>query len=312
MVLSEFGGRPAFSPDGKRIAFVGRTYGDAFEIDLATRKVRNLTAGIPHHGIVRIQYLANGDYLVTAPRFEPGPNTRAHLEMWILDRSLEKGLQPLKQQVFEGIAVSRRSNLIAWAVIEPELKPVENWQLGFARPTKHYVAEISYRNGVPLLVAKREILATLPKECIFIEPQDFRAGDGELVYSCMGPSSGGSVSISVMGTKLSSGSSVTYFRRAGEYAEVEGIAPEGDWATVECGKQDKMALPPLDICRLDLKANGALSRLVLAAKPGDTRGVSNPVVSPDGQWIAFQRSDSADPDIGGGSGVYLLRLSREH
>jgi hypothetical protein len=307
-VLSEFGGRPAFSPDGKHIAFVGHSYGDAFEIDLATRKVRNLTAHIPHNGVMRIQYLPNGDYLVTAPRIQNGPDTRAHLEMWVLDRNLEKGLQPLGEQVFEGIAVSRRRNLVAWTVVEPELKPGENWALGFARPTKRYIAEIIYREGRAVLTGKREIMATLPRECSFIEPQDFRDGDRELIYSCMGPMTGGQVSISVMGTRLPNGASVTYYRHASEYDEVEGIAPGGDWAAVECGKQDKAALPPLDICRLELKPDGTMSTLVIGSEPGSTRGISNPVISPDGQWIAFQRSDSSDPDIGAGTGVYLMKL----
>lgn len=307
-ILSEFGGRPAFSPDGKRIAFVDHSYGDAFEIDLVTRAIRNLTGNIPHHGIVRIQYLPTGDFLVTAPRSQAGPNTRAHLEMWVLDKHLAKGLQPLGEQVFEGIAVSRRKNLIAWSVIEPELGPDENWQAGFARPTKRYMAEIAERDGRAVLVGKREILSSLPKDCLFIEPQDFRAGDGELVYSCMGVGADRNVSISVMGTRLPNGEDTVYFRRSGEYAEAEGIAPGGEWITVECGKQDKAALPPLDICRLELEPGGAYAPLVTATKPGGTRGVSNPVVSPDGQWLAFQRSDSDEADIGAGAGVYLLRL----
>lgn len=307
-ILSEFGGRAAFSPDGKRIAFVGRSYGDAYEIELATRKVRNLTSNIPHNGIMRIQYLPNGDYLVTAPRIHNGPNTRAHLEMWVLDRSLTLGLQPLGEQVFEGIAVSRRQNLIAWTVIEPELKPSESWALGFARPTKRYMAHISYHAGKAVLTDKHEIMSTLPSQCSFIEPQDFRDNDSELVYTCMGKTSGGQLSISVMGTRLPNGKNMIHYRHDGEYDEVEGIAPGGNWTAVECGKQDKPGLPPLDICRLELTPGGAMSTLVVGSEPGSTRSISNPVVSPDGQWIAFQSSDSSDPDIGAGNGLYLLKI----
>ncbi|MET0373305.1 MAG: hypothetical protein ABW128_03490 [Rhizorhabdus sp.] len=308
-MLSPFGGRAAFSPDGSRVAFVGKTYADAYEIEIATGKVRNLTRDFPHQGIMRIQYLPNGDFLVTAPRKHTGPNTRAHLEMWVLDKSLERGLQPLGEQVFEGIAVSRKHPLIAWTVIEPELKPGENWQLAFVRPTRRYIADIGYDNGVPRLVNKREIMPALPKECGFIEPQDFRADDGELVYSCMGLAAGGGVNISVMGHKLGSTENVTYYRKAGEYDEVEGVAPGGGWAAVECGKQDKPGLPPLDICRLELKPNGTLTRLVVGTVPGATADISNPVVSPDGKWLAFQRGDSSGGEVGEGYGLYLLRLA---
>lgn len=306
--LSAFGGRAAFSPDGARIAFGGKSYGDAYEIEIATGKVRNLTGHLPHQGVMRIQYLPNGDYLVTAPRRYAGANTRAHLEMWVLDKKLERGLQPLGAQVFEGVAVSRKKNLIAWTVIEPELKPQESWQLAFVRPTQRYIAEIAYENGVAKLVNKRELMPTLPKECAFIEPQDFRDGDKELVFSCMGASNGGLL-ISVMGYRVDTGEFVTYLRRPGEYNEVEGVAPDGKWATVECGKQTGPGLPPLDICRLELKPNGAVSRLIVGTTPGSTSDVSNPVVSPDGKWIAFQKSDAVSGEIGEGYGLYLMKVA---
>lgn len=307
-LLSPFGGRVAFSPDGKRLAFIGRTYADAYEIEIATGKVRNLTRDIPHQGIMRIQYLQSGDFLVTAPRKHIGPNTRAHLEMWVLDKGLRRGLQPLGEQVFEGIAVSRQRNLIAWTVVEPELKHGENWQMAFVRPTKRYIAEVNYTGGVARLVNKREIMPLLPKECAFIEPQDFRDRDSELVYSCMGPVTRGDFTISVMGNKLATGENITYHREAGAYNEVEGIAPSGAWTTVECGKQDKPGIPPLDICRLEMTPNAAMRRLVIGTAPDTTADISNPVVSPDGNWLAFQRGDSSTGEVGEGYGVYLLRL----
>ncbi|MCB2074384.1 MAG: PD40 domain-containing protein [Novosphingobium sp.] len=307
-LLTQFGGRANFSPDGQKIAFVGKTYGDAYEIDLKTREIRNLTYNIPHQGIMRIQYLPNGDFLVTAPHVNTGPNTRAHLEMWVLGKDLNRGLQPLGEQVFEGIAISKKTNLIAWTVIEPELKREEPWQMAFVRPTKRYIAEVTYKNGKPRLTEKREIMARLPEECKFIEPQDFREDDSELVYSCMGMADGGNVQISVMGNKLREDRNVIHYRKAGEYDEVEGIAPGGDWTTVECGKQDKPGLPVLDICRLELTPDGKITRLVRGTTPGSTVDISNPVVSPDGKWLAFQRSDNASPDIGEGFGLYLLKL----
>lgn len=308
-MLSPFGGRANFSPDGKRIAFVGKTYGDAYEIEIATGKVRNLTAGFPHQGIMRIQYLPDGNFLVTAPRIQFGPNTRAHLEMWYLDKSLSSGLQPLGEPVFEGIAVSRTTNLIAWTAVDPTLKPSDNWQLAFARPTTRHVAQVEVTGGKARLVNKRTIMAALPKECVFIEPQDFRDEDRELVYSCMGMTAEGGILISVMGNRMAEDRNVIYYRKEGEYSEVEGIAPDGSWAAVECGKQDTAGLPVLDICRIELEENGALTRIVRGHSAGSTSDISNPVVSPDGRWLVFQRSDSASSDIGEGYGLYRLRLA---
>ncbi len=307
-MLSPFGGRASFSPDGRKIAFVGKTYGDAYELDIATRTLRNLTNGFPHQGIMRIQYLPSGDFLVTAPRIHNGSNTRAHLEMWVLDKHLTRGLQPLGEQVFEGIAVSRHRNLIAWTVIQPELGPKENWQLAFARPTRRYLAEIAYINGAPRISKKREIMATLPRECSFIEPQDFRDLDRELVYTCMAINPAGGIHVSVMGHRLNDGGKAIYYSKRGEYDEVEGVAPDGSWAAVECGAQDKPGLPELDICKLDLRENGKMSVLLRGRTPGSTSDISNPVVTPDGKWLVFQRSDSASGEIGEGYGIYRYRL----
>ncbi len=307
-MLSPFGGRANFSPDGERIVFVGKTYGDAYEIEIASGKIRNLTGEFPHQGIVRIQFLPDGNYLVTAPRVHFGPNTRAHLEMWFLHKSLEHGLQPLGASVFEGVAVSRKSNLIGWTAPDPTLRPDDNWQMAFARPTTRHIAEVEVSGTRARLVRKRAVMESLPEQCSFVEPQDFRLNDTELVYSCMSASDSGSLVVSVMGHLIKDGSNLTYRRKVGEYNEVEGISPDESWATVECGKQETAALPELDICRLDLRPDGKLTKLVAGRTPGSSIDVSNPVVSPNGKWLAFQKSDSASPDIGGGFGLFLIPL----
>ncbi|HWR50947.1 MAG TPA: hypothetical protein VN428_07550, partial [Bryobacteraceae bacterium] len=41
--LTYFGERADFSPDGRRIAFMAKSFGDAFTVDLRTRTIRCLT-----------------------------------------------------------------------------------------------------------------------------------------------------------------------------------------------------------------------------------------------------------------------------
>ena len=83
--LTSFGERPSWSPDGRRIAFMEKSFGDAFEIDLDTRKVRLLTY-FQHPGFLRVQFLPNGDYLLIGARdFKDVDRTRYHdQEFWIM------------------------------------------------------------------------------------------------------------------------------------------------------------------------------------------------------------------------------------
>src|SRR5712691_1397349 len=45
-----FGERADWSYDGKGILFLSKTFGDAMELDLSTKRIRNLTAHYHHHG----------------------------------------------------------------------------------------------------------------------------------------------------------------------------------------------------------------------------------------------------------------------
>src|SRR4051812_5426441 len=56
--LSNFGERADWSHDGRRLLFVEKTFGDVYEIEVATRELRLLTGRYPHAGYTRALYLA--------------------------------------------------------------------------------------------------------------------------------------------------------------------------------------------------------------------------------------------------------------
>src|SRR5438309_1586818 len=66
-ILTHFGERADFSPDNKRVAFMDKSFGDAFVIDLQTRVIRCLTCSIPGAAFLRVMHLPNGDYILIGP-----------------------------------------------------------------------------------------------------------------------------------------------------------------------------------------------------------------------------------------------------
>src|SRR3954447_10926041 len=83
--LTYFGERADFSIDGKKILFLEKTYGDVYEVEIATRIIRPVTHHYPHNGYTRALYLANGDILLSGCKtFDPAnPRySRDHCELF--------------------------------------------------------------------------------------------------------------------------------------------------------------------------------------------------------------------------------------
>ncbi|MEW5975935.1 MAG: hypothetical protein AB1898_09045 [Acidobacteriota bacterium] len=300
--LTGFGERAAWSPDGRRIAFIAKSYKDAFEIDLHTRLTRLLTGHFDHKGFLRVQYLPNGDYFLIGSRSFTDIETtrRRDQEMWILKADLKSAAIPLNHKISEGVAISRRRLRIAWTNTHgqyPERLKVSESVL--------YTADIEYQHGTPQLVHHKEVLRATAPDCI-LEAQDFRNDDSELIYTCYRPPHA-----DVLGLHLSSGNVTTYRRLAGEYNEAEGIYPDGRYVLVESsrdqGGPERQNSQYIDIWRLKLEANSA--DFVRLTHWGDYEGykASNPVISPDGKWISFQSARNDEP-AGVGHGIFLLKL----
>ena len=108
--LTYFGQRADWSHDGSKILFIEKTFGDVFEVQVATGKITPVTHHFFHEGYVRALYLANGDILLSGSKTfdsdNPMPSRNTEAELWILDRSLKKPPVPLGEKCSEGPAVS--------------------------------------------------------------------------------------------------------------------------------------------------------------------------------------------------------------
>ena len=198
--LTGFGERASWSPDGRRIAFMSKSFGDAFVVDVATKVIRLLTH-YPSAGYLRVQYLPNGDYfLIGARTFTDIRTTRGRdQEMWILEAGGGGQPVPLEHKISEGVAISRRTSKIAWSNTHGQYPD----QLAEGESVL-YTADIVKDGGAPRLVNKKEIMRAKGPECT-LEAQDFRKNDAELIYTCYR-----SPFADVFGVDLATGKVTTY------------------------------------------------------------------------------------------------------
>ncbi|HUF08468.1 MAG TPA: hypothetical protein VMO47_04050 [Rhodothermales bacterium] len=110
-----------------------------------------------------------------------------------------------------------------------------------------------------------------------------------------------------MGLRLETGE-VTNYTNSPAYEEPEGIFPDGMHTLVESDRHGGGGDSHIDLYKLALDGSGTMQRLTYFS---DTPGykASNPVVSDDGRYIAFQMARSADMP-GVGRGLFLYDTAR--
>jgi len=298
-----FGERADWSHDGKRILFLTKTFGDAMELDVATKRIRNLTAYYPHHGYTRALYLANGDILLSGPEvFDPKRIGEARVQCWlyVLDKALTKPAAPLGSKCSEGPAVSRKRMHIAWTHVAAEYP--EEMAAGSSRMQE---ADVIVEGGKPKLANQKLIIESrdLPFKCT-METQNFRPPDEkELTFSAYGHQGTDVAGIDLITKKVTN-----YSNSPGQYDEPEGIFPDGQFTLVECDKQNHKGPGYVDLWKLKLDGSGAYERLTyFSDSPGYK--ASNPVVSDDGKFIAFQMAKSREA-AGVGHGIFIYDIEK--
>jgi hypothetical protein len=303
--LTFFGERADFSHDGKRVLFVEKTFGDVYEIDLATKAIRLLTGHYKHLGYTRALYLASGDILLSGPeQFDPknpGPS-RVQCFLYVLDKLCAKPPTPLLTKCSEGPAVSRKRMHIAWTHVAEQYP--DEMPRGSSRIDE---ADIVIEDDTPKLANRRLVLDSrdLPFRCT-LESQNFvPPAERELTFSAYGYQGTDVCSVDLQTKKITN-----YSDSPNQYDEPEGVWPDGRWTLVECDRDSQNGRGPghVDIWKLSLDGRRTWERLTaFNTFPGYK--ASNPVVSDDGKFMAFQMARSRDP-AGVGYGIFLYEFDK--
>lgn len=301
--MNYFGERPDWSHDGKKIFFVGRSFGDVYEMDVATGKIQAITHHYYHGGYLRALYLSSGDILLLGPKSFPSDNWKEArfklTELWVLNKKLDSPPVRLGEYIWEGPAVSRTQLKIAWAEHHGNYPDEKRyWQI--------WVANIDYSSGKPQIKDQRVVLNNSKGEVkdAVLEPQNFRPGNEEELITVQSNHGG----TEVMGLNLKTSELLNYSRSLGSYDEPEGIYPDGQYTLVESNRGNSAAGSNIDLWKLKLDSSSTWERITYFNKDGKFKA-TNAVISDDGKFIAFMVA-RLDEVAGIGHGIYILDIEK--
>lgn len=302
-VLTHFGERADFSPDNQRVAFMNKSFGDAFVIDLKTKAIRCLTCSVPGAAFLRIMHLPSGDYMLIGPeRFSDiQTSRRKDNELWFL--SAKPGSKPVRlgQKMSEGMAISKKSMKISYSVL-----PAQDSSLS-SEQSQLFVADVDTSGAIPRITNKKMVYESKSAGCR-LEAQDFFDSDSKMTFTCYEPEG----LASTMTIDMANGKVQNMSKAPGTYNEVEGIFPDGQYTCVEADRQiDKLGgargSHNIDIWKLKLDGTGKNFERLTFFNDYEGYKASNPVISTDGRNMAFQLARTAD-EAGVGYGLLLYHL----
>jgi hypothetical protein len=302
-VLTHFGERADISPDSMRVAFMAKSFGDAMLIDLRTHEIRCLTCNVPDAVFLRVMHLVTGDYVLIGPdHFENVRVSRTRdNELWFLGK--ERGSRPIKlgQKMSEGAAISKKSLRISYSETSQQNPDLAS------ESSRMVVAELDLSHAPPALINKKIVYESKDSSCT-LEAQDFYDNDDKMTFTCYEPRG----LASVMGIDLRTGKVTNFSKAPGSYNEVEGIFPDGLYTAVEADRQCEQlggarGSGNIDIWKLKLDGTGKDFTRLTYFNDYAAGKASNPVISTDGRFMAFQVAKT-DDTAGVGYGILLLHF----
>jgi hypothetical protein len=203
----------------------------------------------------------------------------------------------------EGAAVSKNNLKIAFSQTGAQMSDL------LKGASRIIMAELDLSSPQPKPSNKETVHESMDASCV-LEAQDFYDNDTKLTFVCYEPSD----RASVMGLDLKTKKVINYSKYPGSYNETEGIFPDGFHTCVEAYRQcktlgGKRGSGNIDIWKLKLDGTG--NDFVRLTNFNDYEGgkASNPVVSTDGKFMAFQYAKTTDP-AGVGYGLLLYHFEK--
>jgi Tol biopolymer transport system component len=268
--ITNFGARPAWSPDGKKIVFLDKELGNVFEMKLDEAKARCLTCDFMNTGFQSAHYLKDGDYLLVGPRNRNDAFISGVYKTGFLWMPADRSSPPkwMAEQHYEGVAVSRESRTIAYA---------KTWLDNPGQAlSKLYTAEVAADGRI----VNGKTVYRSPQ---LIAAQDFLPGDRAVIFTKMTPKN-----FEIFGLDLASKKETNYSLNPAT-DQVDGVFPDGAWALME---SDRAAKEPgtMDLYMLKLDGTGRNVRKLTNASDSPGQQIMDGAISPDGCRVLFAKT----------------------
>src|SRR3954454_16511931 len=181
-VLTHFGERADISPDNSSIAFMDKSFGDAFKIDLKTRTIRCVTCNVPGAAFLRIMHLSSGDYILIGPKSFADIHTSRTKDnqLWFLSKQAGSKPQPFNEKMSEGAALSKKSMKISYSITHAQDESLPNEYSAL------YIADVVISGATARLTNKKLVYESKSNTCR-IEAQDFFDNDHKMTFTCYEP-----------------------------------------------------------------------------------------------------------------------------
>ncbi len=295
--LTPYGQRVEWALDSKGVYFVDSAGGNVFYSDISTRKITQITDASMHpegQGYYRVFALSNGDLLFTC-----GPE-RHDAYAQIMKKESGK-IHQLNVKMDEGPTISRKDMKILWT-------PNQDVIYSGLIVTNDDSSAIVNRK---LLIDNDSVMVDGIKfDGLFLESQNFIPPDEEaFTWTQYCNTKDGLFSSEVMTYNLITDKITNHSQSPDEYSEPEGIFPDGKSTLIECDAHSHKGMKSIDIYRMKLDGSGEIMDRMTHFNDIEGYKGSNPVVSDDGKYIAFQAA-YAKADAGQGCGLYLLDLEK--
>lgn len=295
--LTEFGQRSEWSHDGNWVYFVDKAGGEVWKVNVETKELTQISKPefrAEGHGYYRVYELSNGDLFFTC-----GPE-RHELYMQILKKGSDAPPLKIDERIDEGPALSRTDMKIVWT---PDQQVIYSGEI-------FYEGDKITIKDKRLIVNNDSVIVDGIKYDGILEPQNFIRPEEQLVtWTQYGNTKAGLFTSEVMVYNLETDEMFNYSNSPNIYSEPEGILPDGKYTLIECDKHCLKGIKYLDLYKMKLDGTGEdLERLTFF---NDVEGykASNPVVSDDGKFLAFQAA-YVNMATGVGCGIYLFDMEK--